>query len=64
MAWKNQTKAISSRTCKHLKNYLGEEFEKKRTGDDDSSEGGRTIMRAPRSKAIPQLLLAHKYNEA
>ncbi len=33
-AWRNQSLAIESRTCKHLRQYLGEEFEKTRLGSD------------------------------
>ena len=62
MAWKNQKAAVNSRTCKHLKQYLGEEFEEHRVGDQGTS-GEKTINRAPRHKNIPQLLLAHKYTE-
>ena len=32
VAWRYQNKAVDSRTCKHLKMYLGEEFERKRCG--------------------------------
>lgn len=30
MAWKNQNIAPAFRTCKHLREYLGEEYEKAR----------------------------------
>lgn len=34
-AWRNQSIAIESRTCKHLRQYLGEEFEKARLGGEN-----------------------------
>ncbi|XP_050397670.1 uncharacterized protein LOC126815779 [Patella vulgata] len=55
--WKGLSEPIAERTCKHLKEYLGEEFENNRVADAK-----------PKKKIIKQhinvsLLLAHKYDE-
>ncbi|KAK7114823.1 uncharacterized protein [Littorina saxatilis] len=54
--WKNQTENEKQRTCKHLKEYLGEEFDKAR------------VTKAKKKAYVAQhisvsVLLAHKYDE-
>ena len=65
MAWKNQNRLVDSRTCKHLKEHLGEKFETARCnmGSDASTSGSRASRSPAKAKAIPQLLLAHKWTE-
>lgn len=74
-AWRNQSTAIEARTCKHLRNYLGEEFEKERLGGTTPSRAVSTRARQASSspadengsgeqagKAEPGLLLAHSWD--
>jgi len=62
-AWKNQSAPVDLRTCKHLRAYLGEEFETKRLGSLPSraastrSGGGS----AAKKETAPPVLLAHKW---
>ena len=65
MAWKNQNRPVDSRTCKHLKEHLGEKFETSRCnmGSDAATSSGRGSKSPAKAKAIPQLLLAHKWTE-
>lgn len=62
-SWKNSTKPLKERTCNHLQNYLGEEFEMFRVGKTTGSEKDEVITRSPKHKAIGSLMLAHKYTE-
>ena len=62
-SWKNSTKPLRERTCNHLQNYLGEEFEMYRIGKTTGSEKDEVITRSPKHKAIGSLMLAHKYTE-
>jgi DNA ligase-1 len=57
-AWKQQSAPTSHRTCKHLRGYLGEEFEKERLS---SMEAEEVVSKAKAQKNIPQLLLAQKW---
>ena len=65
MAWKNQNRPVDSRTCKHLKEHLGDKFETARCnmGSDAATSSGRASRSPAKAKAIPQLLLAHKWSE-
>ena len=65
MAWKNQNRPVDSRTCKHLKEHLGEKFEKVRCdlGADGATSSGRVSRPPAKAKVIPQLLLANKWTE-
>ncbi len=71
-AWRNQSTAIERRTCKHLRQYCGEDAEKERLGGEiptnaarprkasttsSSSTGGAAIDAA----AGPPILLAHSW---
>jgi DNA ligase-1 len=57
-AWRNQGAGIERRTCKHLRNYRGDEAERERIGAAEL---------APRAKAAngdvegPPILLAHRW---
>ncbi len=61
-AWKNQSAPVDTRTCKHLRGYLGEDFETARLGALPSraaatkSGGG-----ANKKETAPPVLLAHKW---
>lgn len=73
-AWRNQRHAPTSRTCKHLKEVLGEAYEAERTKGNaapagaSSSSGGKTKSKAsgsgsPTQKAAaPKVLLANKWD--
>ena len=54
--WKGQEADKSQRTCKHLKEYLGEEFDKARI-----TKAKKTAYVAPHISV--SVLLAHKYDE-
>ena len=56
MAWKQQVRAVDQRTCKHLQQHLGEEYEKARVGTYTTSS-----VRPPKV-ATPPLLLAHSWS--
>lgn len=70
-AWRNQSTAIERRTCKHLRQYLGEEFEKARLGGEIPSRAVTSRPRASSSgssgegasevSGVPGLLLAHSW---
>ncbi|KAH3767555.1 DNA ligase [Pelomyxa schiedti] len=60
-AWKNQNAPVDSRSCKHLHDYLGDAFEKWRMGPDAGSYK-RPVAKVNRT--IPELLLAHKWEES
>ena len=63
-AWKNQGAPVDLRTCKHLRGYLGEDFETARLGALPSraaatkSGGGGS---ANKKETAPPVLLAHKW---
>ncbi len=63
-AWKNQSAPVDTRTCKHLRGYLGEDFETARLGALPSraastkSGGGSS---ANKKETAPPVLLAHKW---
>jgi DNA ligase-1 len=63
-AWKNQSAPTDMRTCKHLRGYLGEDFETARLGALPSraastkSGGGSG---ANKKETAPPVLLAHKW---
>jgi DNA ligase-1 len=75
-AWRNQSVAIESRTCKHLRQYLGEEFEKQRLGGEIPARSGRAPGSSTTRKqqamdgaegtaedaSTPGLLLAHSWD--
>ncbi|MCB9648641.1 MAG: DNA ligase [Deltaproteobacteria bacterium] len=64
-AWRNQSRAIDQRTCKHLKALRGEEVELDRVGEPPA--GGSSAARGGGAKAaavkkdVPPLLLAHRW---
>lgn len=45
-AWRNQRAAPTSRTCKHLKKMLGDEYEAARTKSSSSSSSSTAVARA------------------
>lgn len=61
-AWRNQSVAIDRRTCKHLRKYLGDEFESKRIAGDGA------VVLPPRKEEgdgesyAPKLLLAESWD--
>ncbi|GLE09585.1 hypothetical protein PINS_up021313 [Pythium insidiosum] len=64
-AWRNQRHAPTARTCKHLRETLGEEFEKVRatasaTAPRGTASSGGSSRAATKSSA-PKLLLAKKW---
>eukprot|EP00730_Choanoeca_flexa_P007212 TRINITY_DN12296_c0_g9_i1.p1 TRINITY_DN12296_c0_g9~~TRINITY_DN12296_c0_g9_i1.p1 ORF type:complete len:654 (+),score=138.10 TRINITY_DN12296_c0_g9_i1:116-2077(+) len=56
-AWRNQSAPVDARSCKHLAEYLGADFEKERVG--------HVVAMPLRAKGAPkpQLLLAHKWED-
>lgn len=61
-AWRNQSKPIERRTCKHLKQICGEEVELDRIGEDavTSSAGGK---QAASDRQAPPILLAQRWED-
>jgi len=63
-AWKNQNHPIDRRTCKHLREFLGDEHETARCGSEASVASGKKGRGIASSKQeAPKLLLAHKWEE-
>ncbi|RHY30728.1 hypothetical protein DYB32_004067 [Aphanomyces invadans] len=61
MGWKMQNKAVDVRSCKHLRQVLGDEFDRWRTKEDAKRGGAaRKITIQPKQNA-PKLLLAQKW---
>ncbi len=56
-AWRNQSLPIDLRTCKHLRQYRGQQAEQQRLGGTTSAPAEK-----PESKTAPQLLLAHSWD--
>ena len=59
--------SLDQRTCKHLKEFLGEEFDNYRRGAGENAEGHKEMMKQPAAKrpkkeAAPPLLLAEKWD--
>jgi DNA ligase 1 len=72
-AWRNQSVAIEKRTCKHLRQYLGEEFEKARLGGEiparsaaprprPQSSASADDTAEPAEDSGPGILLAHSWD--
>lgn len=57
-AWKMQNKSVDKRTCKHLRDYLGDEFETNRVGEEGNAPAKTQKVQAP------SLLLAQKYEKS
>lgn len=58
-AWKNQSLSIDQRTCKHIRQFRGEQAEQERLR--------RAVTKSPpassqASKTVPDLLLAHSWD--
>lgn len=63
-AWRNQSRALEQRTCKHLKKLRGEAAEFERVGGDAPrapKKTSNTATSAP-TKIPPPILLAHKWD--
>lgn len=64
-AWRNQKAAPTARTCKHLKQLLGDEFETARVGTSGSS-GASTKNSGSKAAVVkataPKVLLANKWD--
>lgn len=56
-AWRNQSRPIDRRTCKHLRQYRGDQAEQARLGGTLSP-----LNQPPKSKSVPPLLLAHAWD--
>ncbi|MGE0609685.1 MAG: DNA ligase [Pirellulales bacterium] len=58
-AWRNQSLAIDQRTCKHIRQFRGEQAERERLGQ-------AAVVPSPPSskpaKSVPDLLLAHSWD--
>lgn len=65
-AWRNQSKPIDRRTCKHLKALRGEEVELDRIGEPATPGAGGAKKKAASSTSkkenAPPLLLAHRWD--
>lgn len=67
-AWRNQSKPIEQRTCKHLTGLRGEEAERERlaaAGDSSERPTGRpasTHRQAKPAEGVPPLLLAERWD--
>ncbi|OQR88472.1 ATPdependent DNA ligase domain containing protein, partial [Thraustotheca clavata] len=66
MAWKMQNQSGNVRSCKHLRDILGAEFETWRTKSNGpvakSSSSASKSTSSPSKASAPKLLLAHKYD--
>ncbi|KAL3860121.1 hypothetical protein ACJMK2_010286 [Sinanodonta woodiana] len=60
--WTKQIVPTNKRTCKHLQQYLGEDFENARLGIV-ASPAKKKVERAPAQHIHVSVLLAHKYVE-
>eukprot|EP01087_Luapelamoeba_hula_P003787 TRINITY_DN1363_c1_g1_i1.p1 TRINITY_DN1363_c1_g1~~TRINITY_DN1363_c1_g1_i1.p1 ORF type:complete len:911 (+),score=182.49 TRINITY_DN1363_c1_g1_i1:15-2747(+) len=58
-AWCNQNMAVDSRTCKHLRAYLGDAYETARVGREATVPVAKTV----KGKVAPPLLLAHSFEK-
>jgi DNA ligase-1 len=61
-AWRNQSVAIDKRTCKHLRKYLGDEFESKRVAGDGAAALPPRKDEAEAESLAPKLLLAESWD--
>jgi len=61
-AWKNQSRPIDRRSCKHLRRYLGDEAENTRLGLTQTAPSAKQIFAEPTAADAPQLLLAHSWD--
>jgi len=59
-AWRNQSVAIESRTCKHIRKLRGDDAERKRIGDILPTR----VKATKDAKDTPPLLLAHAWDNA
>jgi DNA ligase 1 len=59
-AWRNQSRPIECRTCKHLRSFRGEQVERKRVGQ--LTPAATSEVKSPRS--VPKLLLAQPWENA
>ena len=64
ITWKTSTKPLNERTCKHLQNWLGHDFEMYRIGKMTGGASDENVTRAPKHKSIGSLMLAHKWTES
>eukprot|EP01062_Namystynia_karyoxenos_P029064 TRINITY_DN21909_c0_g1_i1.p1 TRINITY_DN21909_c0_g1~~TRINITY_DN21909_c0_g1_i1.p1 ORF type:complete len:697 (+),score=140.25 TRINITY_DN21909_c0_g1_i1:69-2159(+) len=64
VAWRYQSGAVDSRTCKHLKEYLGDDFEAARCRGAAGGAAGSPGTPSPKAKkyALKGVLLADKYD--
>ncbi|KAG7395917.1 hypothetical protein PHYBOEH_003042 [Phytophthora boehmeriae] len=60
-AWRNQRHPPNARTCKHLKQLLGEEFETERARGSATAPRGTGSGRAVVKTTAPKVLLAKKW---
>lgn len=60
-AWKNQSRPIDRRSCKHLRRYLGDEAENTRLGLTQTAPSAKQIFAEPTAADAPQLR-AHSWD--
>lgn len=63
IGWKVQKNAPNKRTCRHLRDYLGDEFEKNRIGKLPADKKVAPEPSQRFSHISISLLLANKYDE-
>ena len=61
-AWRNQSQPIDRRTCKHLRQHLGDQAENTRLGITPSALPAKHPVAEPNATAAPPLLLAQSWN--
>jgi DNA ligase-1 len=61
-AWRNQSQPIERRSCKHLRKYLGDDFENKRLGQTADSTPVPKSATDEKKSSVPKLLLAESWD--
>lgn len=61
-AWKNQSRPIDRRSCKHLRSYLGDQAENIRLGLTQSELPAKRSIAEGKATVAPPLLLAHSWD--
>ncbi len=61
-AWRNQSAAIDKRSCKHLRKYLGDEFENQRLAGTGAAPLPPRKEEADGESTAPKLLLAESWD--
>jgi DNA ligase-1 len=58
-AWRNQSRSIEQRTCKHLRKFRGDVAEQRRIG---APPGDKPVAASKTAKQVPALLLAETWD--